>query len=210
MKKKLGVALIGSAVLATTALAVAPGVVAESMVDSRGTFTTVLTPLNNSGVSGTAWAKLRGNKIDAHFDAHGLVADAPHAVHIHYGEEAIHECPTFADDANMDGMLSTLEGVPKYGPVAVSLTTSGDTSPASALAIARFGTAPGGVLSYHRRAIQADTDLVKELRKGEGVLVIHGVDYNGNGMYDAAAGMSDLDPTLPREATDPAACGVLK
>lgn len=210
MKKHIGVALIGSAALATTALAFAPGVGAQSMIDNRSTFTTVLTPLNDSGASGTGWAKIRGNKIDVHFDAHGLVANAPHAVHIHYGEEAIHECPTIADDANRDGRLSTLEGVPKYGPVAVSLTTSGDTSPDSALAIARFGTAPAGMLSYHRRAIQADKELVRDLRKGEGVLVIHGVDYNGNGMYDTAAGMSDLDPTLPREATDPAACGVLK
>lgn len=210
MKKRIGVALIGSAALATTALALAPGVGAQQAVDSRGMFGTVLTPLNHSGVSGTAWTKMRGTRIDAHLDAHGLVADSPHAVHIHYGEQARHECPTFADDANMDGMLSTLEGVPQYGPVAVSLTTSGDTSPASALAIARFGTAPGGVLSYHRSGIKADKALVDALRKGEGVLVVHGVDYNGNGMYDGAAGMSDLDPSLPREATDPAACGVLK
>ena len=38
-----------------------------------------------------------------------------------------------------------------------------------------------------------------------------GVDYNGNGMYDfASAGKSDLDPSLPAEATDPALCGVLR
>lgn len=210
MKKHIGVALIGSAVLGASALAIAPSVGAEARIDSRNAFTTVMTPLNNSGVSGTGWAKFRGNKVDVHFDAHGLVKDSPHAVHIHYGEEALNECPTLALDSNKDGRLSTVEGVPAYGPVVISLTTSGDTSPKSTLAVSRYGTAPGGVLSYHRRAIQADTDLVKELRKGEGVIVIHGVDYNGNGIYDADAGMSELDPTLPREATDPAACGVLK
>jgi hypothetical protein len=43
------------------------------------------------------------------------------------------------------------------------------------------------------------------------VVVIHGVDYNGNGTYDFdSAGASELDPMLPAEATDPATCGVLK
>ena len=40
-------------------------------------------------------------------------------------------------------------------------------------------------------------------------MVIHGIDYNHNGKYDFSAGKSDLDPSLPAEATDPAACGVL-
>ena len=31
-----------------------------------------------------------------------------------------------------------------YGPIVLSLTTSGDTSPATALAIDRFSTAPMG------------------------------------------------------------------
>jgi len=39
---------------------------------------------------------------------------------------------------------------------------------------------------------------------------VHGVDYNGNGKYDFSQGKSDLDPSLPAEATDPALCGVLR
>ena len=38
--------------------------------------------------------------------------------------------------------------------------------------------------------------------------MIHGVDYNDNGEYDGDA-KSDLDDSLPAEATDPATCGVL-
>jgi hypothetical protein len=38
--------------------------------------------------------------------------------------------------------------------------------------------------------------------------VVHGVDYNGDGTYSGEE-MSDLDPSLPTEATDPALCGVL-
>ena len=45
-------------------------------------------------------------------------------------------------------------------------------------------------------------------RLGEFAIVQHGVDLNGNGVYDeGAAGPSDLDPSLPQEATIPATCG---
>jgi hypothetical protein len=43
---------------------------------------------------------------------------------------------------------------------------------------------------------------------GKAVVVVHGVDHNDSGTYDGDV-MSDLDPTLPTEATDPAICGVL-
>lgn len=41
--------------------------------------------------------------------------------------------------------MSTTDGLDDYGPIGTSLTTRGDTSPASALAIKRFpqvGTTP--------------------------------------------------------------------
>ena len=43
---------------------------------------------------------------------------------------------------------------------------------------------------------------------GQSVVVVHGVDHNDNGKYDGDT-KSDLDPSLPTEATDPAICGVL-
>lgn len=48
------------------------------------------------------------------------------------------------------------------------------------------------------------------IRRGDAVVVTHGFDYN-NGEYDkAGAGPSELDPSLPAEATDPALCGRLR
>ena len=39
-------------------------------------------------------------------------------------------------------------------------------------------------------------------------LVVHGIDANENDMYDfGSLGRSDLDPSLPQEATIPATCG---
>ena len=53
--------------------------------------------------------------------------------------------------------------------------------------------------------------VLRAINSGKGVVVIHGVNPNGNGTYDFdGAGASELDPSLPAEATDPALCGVLR
>lgn len=90
----------------------------------------------------------------------------------------------------------------------VSLTKTGDTSPASALAVDRFDTAPRGRTSYERGEIQVSDAVAEAITSGRAVVVVHGVD-DGDGVYDGAAA-SDLDPSLPAEATDPAICGVLQ
>lgn len=186
-----------------------------------------LTELNDSGASGTATAVIRKERIK-HMDVHadGLTPNAPHAQHIHYGNQALNECPTLALDSNGDGRLNTVEGIPAYGPVVVSLNTKGDTTPSSFLDVTRFPVSEDGSYDYSRNNIRftdvagtgypgpGGTGTAKEIadsiRDGEGVVVIHGVDYNGNGSYDFDAGASELDPNLPAEATDPAACGILK
>jgi hypothetical protein len=97
-----------------------------------------------------------------------------------------------------------------YGPIAVSLTTKGDTSPKSGLAVDRFSTTPAGSLNYYRSSIKVDKKLAAAIKRGEAVVVIHGLDYNQNGKYDfKGAGASELNAAFPAEATDPAACGVL-
>ena len=185
-----------------------------------------LDELNGSGAFGTAAAVVRNQKIQ-HIEVHaqGLTPDAPHAQHIHYGQEALNECPTLALDANDDGRINTVEGVPAYGPVVVSLNTIGDTTPASFLDVTRFPVSDDGAYDYSRDNIEftdvpgtgysggggTAKQIADSVREGEGVLVIHGVDYNGNGVYDfEGAGASELDPNLPAEATDPAVCGVLE
>jgi hypothetical protein len=169
-----------------------------------------INPLNNSGAYGHAEVEVMNRRLDIEIDVRGLAPDLPHAQHIHFGEDARHECPTVADDTNGDFRLNTTEGAPAYGPIRVSLTTRGDTSPMSALAVDRFPTAPMGVEHYDRKT-HTQHDVAKAIRHGKAVVVIHGVDYNDNGKYDfESAGKSELDPSLPAEATDPAACGVLK
>ena len=91
----------------------------------------------------------------------------------------------------------------------MSLTTKGDTSAGSLLAVDRFPTAPKGQVHY-MRSTRTTEAVARGIRSGNAVVVIHGVDYNDNGKYDfKSAGASELDPSLPAEATDPATCGVL-
>ena len=76
-----------------------------------------------------------------------------------------------------------------------------------------------GAYSYDRDDLkvvaskaESAREITRAIDRGQGVVVVHGVDYNGNGRYDlSGAGPSELDKTgaTPAEATDPAACGVL-
>jgi hypothetical protein len=175
-------------------------------VEKRG----FLDPLNNSGAVGRAEIDVfRSGRIDVDVDARGVLAGSPHAQHIHFGAKARNECPSVADDDNVDFRLTTTEGQPGYGPIKASLTTRGDTSPDSALAIDRFPASPRGQIHYDR-SFEVGDRLASAIKRGKAVIVVHGVDYNNNGMYDfKSAGKSELDPNLPAEATDPAICGVI-
>jgi hypothetical protein len=208
-------AVAGSAALfASAALAAAmlPGSAAADMERHGGSTHTHarLLPLNNSGVLGQAHVRTHYRKLHIEVDARGLAKGLPHAQHIHFGAKARHECPTVPrDDDNGDFRLTTVEGQPAYGPIKVSLTRTGDTSAASGLAVTRFPTAPRGEIHYDR-GTRTKRAVARAIRRGDAVVVIHGVDYNGNGKYDfRSAGKSELDPMLPAEATDPATCGVL-
>ena len=201
IQKLAGVACGAAALLAFGA---GPAMAASGSVNAN------LKSIEGSEVdgSGTAMVEVNGNKITVTMAAMGLLADQPHAAHIHFGADARHECPTLDDDEDGNGRLNTTEGGPAYGPVVVSLTKTGDTSPDSTLAIDRFDTAKGGEISYERGSIKVSSEVAEAIADGEAVVVIHGVDHNDNGKYDGKE-KSDLDPKLPAEATDPALCGAL-
>jgi hypothetical protein len=169
-----------------------------------------LRPLNNSGVFGVSRVSVDHRELNISVDARRLAKDLPHAQHIHFGAQARNECPSVRDDDNGDFRLTTVEGLPSYGPVRVSLTTRGATGPGSVLAVNRYPTAPNRQIHYDRETTTTKR-VARGIRNGNAVVVIHGVDYNNNGRYDfRSAGKSELDPNLPAEATDPATCGVLR
>src|SRR5918992_2137605 len=167
-----------------------------------------LKALNRSGAEGHAILEKEGAKeIETEIHTKGLAPKLPHAQHIHGFKQALSECPTLADSGR-DNLITTVEGLPSYGPIQVSLTTTGDTSPKSALAVDRFPVANAKGTVEYERTLMVSADVAKNL--GKKAIVQHGVDLNDNGKYDfKAAGKSELDPSLPQEATIPATCGVI-
>ena len=205
--------LMKAAATLSTAALIGTGVAgsANAMVarDGTETFGRIIA-LNNSGVQGSAEAIVQGRRVTFDVDTRKVLRNMPHAQHIHFGAKARHECPEAFDDKNGDNQLTTTDGNAAYGPIRISMTTKGDTSPKSGLAVTRFPTAPRGSFTYNR-TVRTSKGVAAAIRRGEGVYVVHGVDYNGNGKYDFKGnGKSELDPKLPSEATDPAGCTVLR
>ncbi len=161
----------------------------------------------NSQASGNTRIKaLPNGKVQVKVKASGLAPNLPHAMHLHGvpGDSTDLGCPGPAADTDGNGFVTTLEGVPFYGGIVASLTTSGDTTSRSALALNRFPVADDtGNLSYSRtfRSPDAFADA------GTVQVVVHGIDVNGNGEYDFGAGPSSLTDAFPLEGTIPALCG---
>jgi hypothetical protein len=155
--------------------------------------------------SGTAMIQLSGNTAKITVTASGLVGGAsPHAMHIHVDGGGVCPKPSEAKQHNGHSSTNVADAMKDYGMIGTSLTTSGDSSPKSALAVTRF---PSGSKVHYSRTLEVSDDVAANLKSGKAVLVVHGIDYNGNGTYDNVLGASELDKSLPAEATDPALCG---
>ena len=211
MRKKILAALVGvPAVLALAATGSATanaGSAPTSTNAEASSFTAMLNPVPGNHVDASGWAhvSLNGDWATVTIKVRGLIM-APHAMHIHFKGEG--ECPTLPDATMHNGhrAMSTTDGLADYGPIGTSLTTRGDTSPASALAITRFPQV--GTYTYVR-TIKLSDAVAHAVRTNNAVIVVHGIDYNHNNKYDSVLGVSDLTNTLPMEATSPAICGPL-
>ncbi len=194
------------ATMAVPGLLALPLLAAPAVADDhQGELMATLGELNESGGSGTVWAKVDGTTVWLSMEVQGLLDAAPHAQHIHIG--GTNTCPDPTEQGTgPNGELRTSDGVDSYGPVVVSLTTEGGMTDAEhALDVANF---PGTGSYNYERTFEVPEDVAAQIAGGQGVVVVHGVDHNGSGAYDGEQ-MSDLDPSLPSEATDPALCGVL-
>lgn len=203
LRAGLGLAAAAGLVLTGSATAVADQSGDRHSDQGRSLSIFKLDELNDTGARGIGIVKLDGNEADVRIFAAGLLPDHPHAQHFHI--EGAGQCPTEEADTNDDGIISTVEGRPDYGAIGTSLTTTGDTSPASGLAVERFPTASNGFVRYDRTFTVSDA-AAESLRNGNAVIVLHGIDANDTGTYDGDA-PSELNPALPLEATAPAACG---
>ncbi|MEW2521686.1 hypothetical protein [Actinacidiphila alni] len=171
------------------------------------TYQATLDPVTANHVtgSGTAMIQLSGNTAKITVTAKGLAGGAaPHAMHIHVDGNGVCPKPSEAKDHNGHSSTNVADAMKDYGMIGTSLTTKGDSTPKSALAVDRF---PAGSSVNYSRTLEVSDDVAANLKSGKAVLVVHGIDYNGNGKYDNVLGPSELDKSLPAEATDPALCG---
>jgi hypothetical protein len=176
--------------------------------DSGSSYQATLNPLNHSSGSGMSSITLNGDEATVHLNFSGLPAKFgggayPHVQHIHIAGQGA--CPTTSDDTNKDGVISTTEGGPAYGGIGTTLSVKGDTSPAAGTNIK---IAPGGATSNYSRTIKVTPEVVKSIKAGTGVVVVHGLDP-ATLSKKAQGEKSDLVPSLPLAATSPALCGVL-
>jgi MYXO-CTERM domain-containing protein len=177
-----------------------------------------LDALNNSGASGTATLTTTDNgDLKVSIRSRGMVPNSPHAQHLHGAVNGMDfHCPDMSADKDGDGFLTVEEGLPMYGDIFVSLTTTGDTTKTSGLAVDRMPTADAqGNLTYDRTIPAADLPEGTIERLKDLHVVQHGIDANNNDKYDLEGrGESTLAKSaglegIPGEVTDPATCGMI-
>jgi hypothetical protein len=163
-------------------------------------------PTNHVAGIGNVAVRLNGTMATIAVTTSGLLDAAVHPLHIHAGGRGV--CPpgSAAKPHNGHLAISTLDGVPFYGPPVTALTTRGPTSAKSILALRRFPTA--GNIRYTRR-IRLTPVVASYVKNDNAVIIVHGTDYNHNGAYDNSLDRSDLKRSLPGELTTPALCGPL-
>jgi hypothetical protein len=195
--------------LATGALSVAAlGAAAAPAVAATQSYQATLSPLNHSTASGTLMLSLNGDQATVTEQVTGLAATFmnapyPHVQHIHINGQGV--CPTTAADANGDGVISTTEGQPSYGPIGATLSVTGPTTPAAATVL---NIAPSGATINYSRTFTLDATTVAAIQANKAVIVVHG-DDPATLSTKAQGEKSDLVPSLPLAATSPALCGVL-
>ena len=112
-----------------------------------GVYRVSLSPLNGSGVHGTATIQVKGSDLVVELQAVGHVPNLMHAQHIHgFTDGTDATCPP-PEVPGEDGVLSFAEGLPFYGPVQLVL----NPFPAPANSAGAFhyrGTFPDGSLAF--------------------------------------------------------------
>lgn len=178
-------------------------------------YTAELSPLNDSGVSGTASLTLDNDLLTVSIDASGLEADQIHPQHIHGrfdddGNPIDSVFPTAADDTDGDGFIEVAEGAASYGPIIIPLT-----SPPGG-AVENFPTAtPDGTVSFTQTYdLTSDTTFAEgfdsedllplDLREIviHGLTVADGVGDGTPGEVDGTDGYKDVLPVAAGEIVE--------
>ncbi len=216
------IAKIGAAALAALALALGTASAASAAHDENpspkvASYSYSLDAIQPASVPGgeahgsTRVKALPNGKLQVTVEAWGLSPHLPHAMHLHGvpGDAADMACPGPAA-AGADGVVTVVDGAPFYGGILTSLTSTGDVSAASALALDRYAVADSNGYLYYQRTL---TNAEGYADAGTVQVVVHGIDFDGNGQYAFNADdpfssrSSSLGADIPLEATVPVLCG---
>ena len=169
----------------------------------------LLTPGNNSGVTGVGVVTLDGTNLSVDVSASGLTPNQVHSLHLHgFLDDRPERLAVAADDLDGDGFIETPEGESlAYGSVIAALTASGEAqqglevSPdfpvADAAGALRFSQ------NYRLDPAEADDAaiLARVTARLDGrVLEFHGLDLPagpGAGTPNEVDGLAGYDPQVP-------------
>lgn len=150
----------------------------ETLAHKTRSYSADLGELNNSGARGnvTLIATKDGGPLRVNLNAHGLQNGFTHLQHIHGALEGGtgKVCPPPEADVNGDGFIDLAEGAPFYGGILVTLGTDADAN----IAYSRLFTdtdAIGGEVF--------DISAIYPVSNQH--IVVHGLDVDGNGEFDA-------------------------
>ncbi len=134
----------------------------------------------------------------------------PHVQHIHINGQD--QCPTASADTNHNGAISIPEGLPAYGPIGTTLSTSGTTAESASDDVT---VAPGGGSFTYKRTFTLNQATLTAIQNNKAVIVVHGLNPTNAPKASLTTANSD-NVTLPGAskkvalvATAPALCGVL-
>ncbi len=198
-----GIALAG--LVAAPVLAGSAGQVYTARLDplNAGSHTVAGTTYTIPTTRGTATVTLKGDDVTVQIMVNGVTPLTLHPQHIHAGTN----CPTAAQDVNGDGFVDVIEGLPKYGPVLVSLDSTINTGASSDLDFPIAGADGSYTYSATGSRQHIQDEIRTALKLGTRHVVIHGISSDANAM-PLPSTVASL-PGLPAWATLPVACGEL-
>jgi hypothetical protein len=156
----------------------------------------------NSQASGrTSIMVLPNGNVKVQVEASGLAPNLPHLMHLHdVLAGGTSDCPT----GTPGDVVTVAGGLPNYGAIQLPLATQVADADGNIYFSAQFPAST---------ALATDPSLTLADIAGTAQVVVHGIDFDGNGMYAInsadpfASQESSIVPGAPLELTAPVLCG---
>lgn len=179
----------------------------EVKSDKVAKYTYDLDPVQDPSIpnsQATGWTKimvLPNGNVKVQVEASGLAPNLPHLMHLH---DVVGSSPSDCPSGTPGDVVTVLDGLPNYGGIQLVLETQIADADGSISYSAQFPAST---------PLATDADMTLESIAGFAQVVVHGIDFDGNGAYafnpedPFASRSSSLGASIPLEATVPVLCG---